>query len=249
MSASDSVARSAQAAPSQLLEPNAGYQRWASIYDQTPNPLLSREERYFEPRVPTLSGKQALDVACGTARWLHKFMARGANRAVGLDLSPAMLRVARQKVEFGQRLIQADCRSLPLTDQTFDFAMCSFTLSHLEDLRPATQELSRVLRSGSLLLVSDLHPQAYAQGWRTGFRDGDGPVEIRTVPRPAEEFIKSFVSAGFECLNQVSLHLGDAERATFAAAGREHYFEHACRVPAILALSFKRSYRKPGKRY
>jgi len=76
-----------------------GYERWAPTYDDFPNPLLAREQRHILPLVPDLRNRCALDLACGTGRWLTRLVASGAGPAVGVDLSSAMLRVAGDKME------------------------------------------------------------------------------------------------------------------------------------------------------
>jgi hypothetical protein len=39
------------------------YERWAPTYDQSPNPLLSLEERKLAALIPGLRGKRLLDLA------------------------------------------------------------------------------------------------------------------------------------------------------------------------------------------
>ena len=67
------------------------------------------------------------------------------------------------------------------------------------------RELARVMKPDSDVFVSDLHSEAYARGWRTGFRDGPGSCQIETLPRTAEEIVSVFHSAGFECLTHLPL--------------------------------------------
>ena len=55
-----------------LLGVKEGYERWAPIYDQNPNPVLAREERHIDPLIANMQGKNVLDLACGTGRWLEK---------------------------------------------------------------------------------------------------------------------------------------------------------------------------------
>ena len=74
-----------------------GYKLWAPAYDRDPNPLLALEERQLTPLLPDLKQKAVIDVACGTGRWLEKLMDRGARSGFGVDLSRAMLAVARTK--------------------------------------------------------------------------------------------------------------------------------------------------------
>jgi ubiquinone/menaquinone biosynthesis C-methylase UbiE len=210
-----------------------GYERWALTYDDFPNPLLAREQRHILPLLPALQNRSALDLACGTGRWLTRLLASGAGPAVGVDLSSAMLRVAGDKMELSGKIVQGDCLRLPFPPSTFDFLICSFALGHIQDLRSAAAEFSRVMKPGSDLFVTDVHPEAYARGWRTGFRDQQLPVQVHALPHSAEDILRAFHSAGCECVTHVGLCLGSSEEHIFAEAGKQHLFQTACRVPAI----------------
>jgi ubiquinone/menaquinone biosynthesis C-methylase UbiE len=216
-----------------------GYERWAPSYDRTPNPLLAREERYLVPLLPDLHDKHVLDVACGTGRWLERLLAEGAHFGVGVDFSAAMLGMAQTKVELTGRLARADCLRLPFRASVFDLAVCSFALSHIQDLQRVARELARVMKPNSDVFVSDLHPEAYTRGWRTGFRDAHGTCEIETLPRTAEEIVRGFYSAGFECLTHLPLCLGEPEQPMFAEAGKGHWFAERVHRPAVLVCHFR----------
>ena len=227
-----------------LVGPREGYERWAAIYDQFPNPLLAREERYLVPLLPDLHDKHVLDLACGTGRWLGRLLAEGAYFGVGIDFSAAMLGMAQRKVALAGRLARADCLKLPFRASVFDFAVCSFALSHIPDLKQMARELARVMKPNSDVFVSDLHPEAYARGWRTGFRDGRGTCQIETSARAAEEIVSVFCSAGFECLTHLALCLGEPEQPMFAAAGKGHWFAERVQLPAVLVCHFRRNQRQ-----
>jgi ubiquinone/menaquinone biosynthesis C-methylase UbiE len=218
-----------------------GYERWAPTYDHFPNPLLAREQRHIHPLLPRLRNRHVLDLACGTGRWLKHLLAVGALPGVGVDLSSAMLRVAGDKRELSGKVVQADCLRLPFRASTFDFSICSFALGHIQDLRSVAVEFSRLMKPGSDLFVTDLHPEAYAVGWRTGFRDQQSVVQVHTLSHSSEDILGAFSSVGCECVTHLSLWLGDAEQPLFAAAGRQQLFQAACRVPAILFCHFKRA--------
>ena len=216
------------------------YDRWAPTYDRSPNPLLHLEEREFGTLIPRLRGKRVLDLACGTGRWIEKLSAQGASVGVGIDYSAAMLRVAESKAAIRGRLVRADCQILPFQASTFDLVVCSFAMGHIRDLEGLARELGRVARTGADILTSDLHPEAYEKGWRTGFRDSRGPLEIETWARTAEDIAGCFCCAGFECRTQISLWLGEPERSIFDRAGKSNLFTAASKVPAILASHFRR---------
>ncbi|HXM22041.1 MAG TPA: methyltransferase domain-containing protein [Terriglobales bacterium] len=218
-----------------------GYERWAPTYDQAPNPLLNLEERKLAAHLPDLSGRHVLDLACGTGRWLEKLTGRGAGVGIGVDLSAAMLRVAGKKAAIAGRLAQADCLALPFRSEVFDLVVCSFALGHIRDLGAMVRELARVMKAGADVFVSDLHPEAYARGWRTGFRDSRSAMQIEMLPRTAEEIIRAFYSGGFECLTHLPLCLGEPEKPIFARAGKSHLFTRACQLPAVLVCQFRRT--------
>jgi ubiquinone/menaquinone biosynthesis C-methylase UbiE len=222
-----------------------GYERWAPTYDHTPNPLLAREERYLVPLLPDLHDKQVLDMACGTGRWLERLLAQGAHSGIGIDFSRAMLGIARKKVTLTGRLARVDCLQLPFRNSVFDLAICSFAVSHIQDLQRMARELARVMKANSDVFVSDLHPEAYTRGWRTGFRDGPSTCQIRTMPHTAEEIVSVFYSAGFECLTHLPLCLGEPERSMFARAGKGHWFAKRIHLPAVLVCHFRCKQRQP----
>lgn len=223
-----------------------GYACWASIYDYAPNPLLAREERHLSALLTDLHTKSALDLACGTGRWLERLMARGCGSGVGIDCSSPMLRVAAGKRAIRGRLARADCESLPLASAAFDLAICSFAVGHIRDLWSLARELGRVTKTGADVFVSDLHSEAYAGGWRVGFRDGSTAIQIEMRSRPAGEIVQVFGSNGFECQTHVPLWLGEPERPIFERAGKSDSFVEACKLPAVLVFHFRRI-EKPGR--
>jgi SAM-dependent methyltransferase len=217
-----------------------GYERWAPIYDHVPNPLLAREERHLFPLLTDLGGKTVFDVACGTGRWLERLVALGGATGVGIDRSAAMLRVARNKSAIGQRLVEGDCERLPFSSAAFDVAICSFALGHIGELGTMARELARVMRDGADVFVSDLHPEAYARGWRTGFRNDGMAIQIEMRSRSVGGIVREFCASGFECRRHVSLWLGEPEEPLFARAGKLHSFVEGCRLPAVFVCQFRR---------
>lgn len=231
----------------ELVSPDEGYARWAPLYDTSLNPLLAREERYLAPLLRNVHRRKILDLACGTGRWIEKILSQGGvTSAVGFDCSAPMLRVANQKRQLTGKLARAACESLPFRTEAFDLAICSFALGHVDGLECMTRELARVMRVGSDVFVSDLHPEAYARGWRVGFRNSTAAFQIEMIPRSSETVVHAFSSTGFECLKYQSLHLGDAEKAIFESAGKSGAFADACSVPAVLVYHFKRLASPPA---
>lgn len=104
-----------------------------------------------------------LDLGAGTGRMLELF-APQAERAIGVDLSPAMLAVARGRLEkAGARnvlLRQGDIYALPVMRNSCDLVIIHQVLHYLDDPGRALREAARVLVPGGRLLVVDFAPHS-----------------------------------------------------------------------------------------
>jgi ubiquinone/menaquinone biosynthesis C-methylase UbiE len=73
---------------------------------------------------------------------------------IGVDTSPEMLGVAREKVPAGE-FYEADLHDVPLADGSVDLVVCAIALSHVADLARALREFVRVLRPNGHLVISE----------------------------------------------------------------------------------------------
>jgi len=95
-------------------------------------------------------GQRVLEVGCGTGAHLEIFL-RGELNAVGVDISPHMLHVARQKLGRRVRLCLGDAGNLPFKGESFDCVALITTLEFLHDPEGALREALRV-STGKVLL-------------------------------------------------------------------------------------------------
>lgn len=107
------------------------------------------------------AGDHILEIGCGTGRLLPD-LARAVGplgRIQAVDISEAMLRVARKRVRHScadnVTILQADARHLPFTDGSFDGLYASFFLELLDkpDVQQVLAECRRVLRPDGRLVV------------------------------------------------------------------------------------------------
>jgi ubiquinone/menaquinone biosynthesis C-methylase UbiE len=95
-----------------------------------------------------------LEVAIGTGRNLPYYPRD--RRLTGIDLTPAMLRLARDRArDLGvtAALLVADAQALPFTAASFDSVVCTLGLNAIPDDRAAIAEMYRVLRPGGRLVL------------------------------------------------------------------------------------------------
>jgi SAM-dependent methyltransferase len=114
-------------------------------------------------------GARVLDVGCGTGVTVERLAVRHGLRAVGVDPSARLVTDGRSRRP-GLSLLQARAEQLPFSDGSLDAALAECVVS-LTDAGAALAELSRVLRPGGLLVVSDLYARAT-----------DGAAALRELP-------------------------------------------------------------------
>jgi ArsR family transcriptional regulator len=105
--------------------------------------------------------RAVLDIGTGTGRMLELFASR-YERALGIDLSPAMLAVARANLERAAidhaRVRLGDVMNLPVLRDSFDLVVIHQVLHFLEDPARAIAEAARALAPGGTLLIIDFAP-------------------------------------------------------------------------------------------
>lgn len=100
------------------------------------------------------TGKDVLECGCGTGLILERIKEH-AKRAVGIDLSPGMLDVARKR---GLDVHEGSVTDLPFPDASFDVT-CSFkVLAHVPEIGRALAEMVRVTRPGGVVLAEFYNP-------------------------------------------------------------------------------------------
>jgi len=216
-----------------------GYALWAASYDRRPNPLLVLEERVMESMLPTVVNRRVLDVACGTGRWMNRLAACGAASVFGLDFSLQMLHCALGKTSLQGRLLQADCRQIPILSGTIDLALCSFVAGYLEDLKSLMRELSRIVSPQAEIFLSDVHPSCHSRGWKRAFRHENQVLEIENTRHSIAEIVRIGEASGQRLVGQAEPHWGEPERRIFQAAGKIRLYEESCNDPAIFILKFR----------
>jgi SAM-dependent methyltransferase len=111
------------------------------------------------------AGQPVLDLGCGPGRHTAVLARRGA-RVVGLDLSRALLRAAREAG--AERLVRGDMRGLPFQDGAFDAVLNLFTsfgyFADDAEHEAVLREVARVLRRGGSFVLDFLNAPAVRAG-------------------------------------------------------------------------------------
>ncbi|MBY6185874.1 methyltransferase domain-containing protein [Marinobacter hydrocarbonoclasticus] len=118
-----------------------------------------------------LTGKNVLDLGCGSGEYVAELLARGA-RVTALDLAAPMVELVQQRFVGDARVhcYQQDLAlGLPLEqDGQYDLVLSPLMVHYLEDQRPFFAECARVLKPGGRLLFSTHSPVADAEASPSG---------------------------------------------------------------------------------
>ncbi|MEL6104917.1 MAG: class I SAM-dependent methyltransferase [Planctomycetota bacterium] len=156
-----------------------------------------------------------LDAGCGPGFLTRDLLAAGARRVIGVDVSPKMIQMARQRVGMAAEFLIADLgQPLELSSNQFDLVVSSLALDYIRDWSTPLQGFHRLLKADGRLVFSVQHPMGsykwfkppsafgvhYCEtSWR-GFTEE--PVVVPDYYRSFEEIVNPLLKAGFR-LNAV----------------------------------------------
>jgi ubiquinone/menaquinone biosynthesis C-methylase UbiE len=157
---------------------------------------------------------EVLEIGIGTGRNLPHY---GDDvRLTGVELSPAMLEIARARAhELGREvdLRVGDAQALEFGDESFDTVVCTLSLCTIPDDRAAVAEMRRVLRPGGRLLLLE-HVRSPLLWVRLGQRLLD-PLAVRfEADHLLREPLGHLRAEGFEVDRLGRSKLGIVERVS-----------------------------------
>ena len=100
-------------------------------------------------------GQSVMDVACGTGILFPFYLERGVDRVTGIDISPEMVRLAREKFA-GEERIQVLCGDVEEAafEEKFDRVVLHNAFPHFPDPDRLIGQLASFLRPGGVLTIA-----------------------------------------------------------------------------------------------
>lgn len=150
-----------------LRQVRRSFARAAASYDDADVLQTEIRDRLLERlEWVQLQPRRVLDLGTGTGKALPALAARYPEaEIVGLDLTPAMLRLAgaRPAGGAGPVLICADAARLPFPDQSVDLVFSSLAIHWSPALDAVLAEVRRVLRHPGLFTFTTPGPESYRE--------------------------------------------------------------------------------------
>jgi len=147
------------------------YERYARLLSLGQDP---RWRRFLVSRVEAGPGDEVLDVATGTGAVARELLRQKGCAVIGVDQSPEMLAVARERLPATVKLVEASAEHLPFEDASFDALTVTYLLRYVDDPGATLAELTRVVRAGGM--VASLEFAVPAGLWRPLWRAYVGAV-------------------------------------------------------------------------
>jgi len=154
---------------------------------------------------------QVLDVGCGPG-WLSEFLARCGYSVTGVDISPDMVEIARERFagigEIGEGIeAQAEFHAMPVRDMPwssrFDAAILYDTMHHFDNELETLEVIRRTLVPGGQVFIHEgVRPERGSQGERNLVAEMEryGTLESPFDPEYLEEVVRE---AGFDSVRRL----------------------------------------------
>jgi demethylmenaquinone methyltransferase/2-methoxy-6-polyprenyl-1,4-benzoquinol methylase len=155
----------------------------------------------WRKRVVALLKKESpqtiLDIATGTGDLAIALVKTGARKIVGLDISPGMLAVGKDKIKNKNldstiEMVVGDSEKLSFEDNSFDAVTVSFGVRNFETLETGLSEILRVLKpQGALVILETSVPI------KTPFKQGYHLYTKYVLPMIGKIFSKDNSAYGY----------------------------------------------------
>jgi arsenite methyltransferase len=179
----------------------------------------ARRRRLVRTALAAAPGERVLDVGCGPGFYCAELVEEVGPKGfiLGVDASAQMLSLAQRRCDAHANVVlqQADATSLPVTDSSFDAAVCVQVLEYVAQPAAGLSCIRRALRPGGRVVVWDVD-------WATVSWHSLDPARMRRVLDTWEEHLAhpslprtlatALRTAGFE---QIGMHAHSFASAEF----------------------------------
>lgn len=182
------------------------YSKWAEDYDRqmldelgytSPNTIAQMLHRFAADRQ-----SQVFDVGCGTGLTSKLLSELGYTKIDGLDLSPEMIEVARQRGIY-RKLVVADITvPLAIEDNYYDAVISSGTFTHGHVGPEPLDELFRILRPGGILACTVHHDLWTTRGFANKFEELINQGLVSCLSKHEDKYYAGGALEGWFCIYQ-----------------------------------------------
>lgn len=130
------------------------YEKW--FFSPENRCAAELEQQLVFQMLKPVRGRRLLDIGCGTGARLNEFLEGGLDVS-GLDPSPYMLDMAREKFQHRVAFYRESGESLPFDDNTFHYTTLITVLEYVDDPGKVIAEACRVTREKIFVGLQNRH--------------------------------------------------------------------------------------------
>ncbi|MFH1356763.1 MAG: class I SAM-dependent methyltransferase [bacterium] len=180
----------------------------AKKYTQGRDEFKDADSRLFEfVQRAGITGKDVLDLGCGDGRYAAKFLEMGGKSARGIDISPAMIELAKERRKSIEFTI-GDATDLLYSNDSFDVVFSNFVLQHCKDSQKVFSEIARVLREGGYFIGTfnsiDTDNHGILNQEMPILLGQEDPITVYDLMKLDEEYLDAIKEAGLEVIEYIN---------------------------------------------
>lgn len=181
------------------ISTRAAYRDWAAKYDTDSNTTRDLDAAALRDAGLPVAGAHVVELGAGTGK-NTAFLADHAARITALDISPDMLRQARDK-KLGDHItyLEADIRQpWPVAAGCADLVVSNLVLEHIAELEPVFRCAAEALKPGGIWHLSEFHPFRQMRGGKARYEREGQTLYVEAYLHMIEDFFAAAQATGFE---------------------------------------------------
>lgn len=150
-----------------LYDNQSFFDAYIELRNQEVNANSLVEMPAFFSVLPSLKGKQILDLGCGFGDHCQGYRRLAAKKVIGIDISSKMIETAIKKnKDDGIEYFNMAMEDVDKLDMKFDIICSSLAFHYVEDFKNLMEKLYSILNDDGYLIFSQEHPivTAYHEG-------------------------------------------------------------------------------------
>lgn len=183
------------------MDVQTAYNQWAEKYDSNRNRTRDLEAVALKRTLERIEFSECLEVGCGTGKNTEWLILK-AEHLIAVDLSEAMLSIAKEKVQSDKvSFKQADInKPWEFTEPGFNLITFSLVLEHIANLDHVFREASRFILPEGYLYLGELHPYKQYLGTKARFETEKGIEVVNCFNHHISDFTEAALANGFELI-------------------------------------------------
>ena len=177
------------------------YDQWSNIYDSNENRTRDLDAAVVRRQLAGKHFRSIVEIGCGTGK-NTALLATLADTVLAFDFSEGMLAMARGKIKDEHVAFERldITQHWPCTAGAHDLVMCNLVLEHIKVLDGVFAQAYRVLESGGMFFISELHPARQYRGSVARFEHEGQTVRVDAYTHHVSEFTSAGFEAGFRLI-------------------------------------------------